>query len=307
MISNRDAFVTAIVLWIVAALLMGIAYIMSLSKDTIFLTKSLNSKMMASIEAESFLEVLKFYIPTANFDKKSLIAPASNTLPVKLPSPIILDGREYEVGNVTFSLRDLSSMFNVRNPFVKYIANLATDESQRELRFILNDSLSDWVDKDDVALLNGAELQYYRIKKNVLYGPRNSPAIQSVKELHIIKGYDGLGYKKWKELENYLYYGIGTFYNLLLMDSRQLSAILNISLSEAESYISMRQKDEVRFIRAVSKLNSFDDSLMGFNISHNIFIKIEVKVGEAVSRIETIIDFSRYKTSPFITQFFNRY
>ena len=292
---QRKAFALSIVLWIVAALMLGIAFIMGISKETIHLTRMLQDKTTATIEAQNMLEILKFQIPTANHDARSFIL--TNKILSELPDKIIPDGRKYHVNHTTFYLRDTSSLFNVLSPVPLILSELTTDT--RELRFTLQNSLSDWMDEDGTVRLNGAEEAYYRIKKNVAFLPRNTPAIQSPDELRIIKGFDTLPIDQWKKLKQQLYYGKKTPRNLTLLTPKQLSVILQIDRRQAEIYTTIRSEDLPLFIRTVSGLKTFYDESMDFRISNHLHIHIETQVGEGRYVIDTLIDFRSNAIRPF--------
>jgi len=292
---ERKGFALSIVLWIVATLMLGIAFIMGISKETIHLTRMLQDKTTATIEAQNMLEILKFQIPTADYDAKSFIL-TDKILP-KLPDKIIPDGRKYHVNHTTFYLQDVSMLFSISFPPPSVLAGLATDK--RELRFTLEDALSDWVDKDQAVRLNGAEEAYYRIKKKVDYRPRNTPTLQSPDELRIIKGYDTLSSDQWQTLKRQLYYGRGSMLNLAFLDPKQLSVVLQIDPMQAEIYAMMREKDFSQFIQTVSGLRTFYDESMGFYLSRHVRIHIETTIGKSHTTLETLIDFKSNTIRPF--------
>lgn len=288
---SRDGFALAIVLWIVAALLAGVAYFTLFSKEELQTTQQLDNKLEANLQAQSTLASLKYYIMTADYDGRSVF----NTLDVKnfsLPHRIILDGREYNLSkNISISLQDTSALIDVFYPDPVLLAKMATDQNDRQLFYTLRDSIKDWRDEDNIVSLNGAEESYYRLKKNLLYGPRNSPAVQSVDEIRIIKGFADLSKQKWNDVKKYLYYGYGATVNLALIDDRYLSKLLGLNFLEARTLKTLRTKDLDKFIQEIQKLKTYNDEYMGFYLSFNIFLKIKVQVGDTVSKISTIIKF----------------
>jgi general secretion pathway protein K len=297
---SRNGFALSIVMWIVAALLLGIVLILNLSKESLNLTKDLQDKQRARLEAQDYLELIKYYVITADFDSRKLIN-GVQVASYKLPKQIVLDGREYHpTKDVTISMQDASSMVNLLYPNTPLIASLAS-ENEQKLYYTINDSIKDWTDKDGKISLNGAENDYYQKQKNVRYKPRNSPAIQSIDELRLIRGVDTLGVKTFDKLKKYLYFSQdGAFINMALLDSTYLSKILKIDLSTAQLMENYKQNEFTKFISMIQKNRNYNDELMGFALSFNIKIRVEVKVGNAVANLETFIDF-RKKSSKDIT------
>ena len=288
-IKNKNAFALPIVMWIVAALLLGITFIITLSKDNISLTQSVNNKLKARIIAENYLEVLEYYVLTANYDSLKLI----NNVKFKnyeLPKEIFLDGREYNSSNVSYSLRDTSMMLNVLSPDTQMIAKLANIKMYNSL----NDSLLDWVDMDDKVRLNGAEESYYEKNQQVNYKPRNFSAIQSVDELKLVKGFASLKSKSFKRLKRYLYFSSnGSNVNLALIDAYYLSRLLKINIYTAQELEKLKMKDYRKFQKYIQNLKSYNDGYMGFALSKQIKFSIQVKIGMSRVLLNTIIDFRR--------------
>jgi len=301
---NRNAFALSIVLWIVAAILLGIAFIVTLSKDTLILSKNLHNKLDARLEAVSVLEALKFVILTSNHDSFGLII--NTNLPYKFPKKIVLDGRKYKITkDITISLRDTSSILNVMN--VNLITALAVNNNQRELAFTIRDSLKDWKDSDNIVSLNGAEKAYYKHEKGVFYGPRNSMAFQSLDELRIIKGLDSLSSKEWEKLKEHLYYGNGSYINLALINQLYLSKLLKLTSFEAKELEKYKTQDYKRFLQIINQNKNYNDEYMGYGLSFKIKIDIIVRNHNSVSRLHTFINFKRMLSYSFGVKNFKIY
>jgi len=287
---TRSGFALSIVLWIVAALLLGIAFIVSLSKDNLALTKRLHNKLDSRLEAESILEALKFAILTSDYDNSSLLI--IDNLPYKFPKKIILDGRKYKISKeITISLQDASSMLKVTYPDANMIALLATKNNEREFLYTIKDSINDWMDEDNVVRLNGAEKSFYNLKKGVDYGPRNSPALQSVEELRLINGINSLSSKRWNDLKKYLYFGDGATVNLSLITPSYLAKILKLDFYEASVLHRYEASDFNKFVTIIRENKNYNDEYMGFALSFKIKIDIMVKNHTSVSKLHTFINF----------------
>lgn len=289
---HKKAFVLSIVLWIVAALLFGIATLGSLSKDTRFLTEAVNDKLKTQITAEDILEYIKFYILTADYDNNSFKNDSLGNGFYKFPKKIVVDNRWYSINkDIKIRIYDTSAMLNVMKTSYATIANVLTDSSQRQLRFVISDSIKDWRDDDDVVSLNGAENSRYEMKQGVGFKIRNGNDIQSVDELRLINGIDTISEKKWLLFKNMFYYGRANIVNLTLINSKYLSNLLKINRSEADSLISLRSKNLAKYITLVNQYKNYDDDYMGFYLSKQLKIEIEVAKGSAKSVIKCLIDF----------------
>lgn len=299
---SRNGFALSIVLWIVAALLFAIAFLALLSKDTLYLTKGIDAKLKTQLMAEDVLEVLKFYVLTADYDNVSFKSSNFEEFTYTFPSQIIADNRWYSLdNNISIRVQDTSSMLNVMKQNPNTIANLATTSSQRQLRYVIEDSLTDWTDKDNVVSLNGAESSRYELKANVKYKIRNSKAIQSSEELRLINGISDMKVEEWQALKERLYYGNGTVVNLCLIDEKYLAYLLNINESEASALIQSREDDMPKFIKLASASKSFTDDFMSFSLSKQLNIEVKVSLGDATSILQTLIDFRPNKDNVYTT------
>ncbi len=288
---TRPAFALAIVLWIVAALLLGVAFLSALTRHNLELTRKLDDKLQARLLAQSVVEDLKYYILTSRFDNISLLGDL-NVSGFRFPERIVLDGRNYQMGTVRFSLRDLSSGIDVFYPDSAFISRLLASPRERTLRYTIRDSILDWTDRDNFVRLNGAERAYYELTLHRPYGPRNDLGIQSVDELRLIRGVRDIDPARWGRLKHYFYAkDRGTRYNLALFDETLLAALLNLNFLQAHDLERYRKTDFDKYITYISGLKDFDETIMGFALSFSIRIEVEARQGAARSRIVTTVDF----------------
>lgn len=302
---TRPAFALSVVIWIVAALLTGVAYIVHISKDEIRITEKLDAKLRTRLRAESILEMLKYYVMTANYDSNSLYNHVIYDN-IQLPSRIVVDGRPYRLNDgTTFSIQDVSALIDVFDPSYDLIAQLASKPTDRTRYYTIHDSIKDWIDKDDIVSLNGAEWAFYHFKKGVDYGPRNSPAIQSVDELHLINGVDSLPLDRWKILKTHLYYGPGSYYNLALVDDLLLAKLLHLNMLEAEALSRLRRESMKKFMQRVKSMKTYNDEAMGFSLSFEMIIKIKVQRQGVISRLKTTILFKQGETKGILIENFS--
>lgn len=299
---NKNAFALSIVLWIVAALLFATTILSILAKDTQSLTKGIDNKLKATLMTEDVLEILKFYVLTSDFDNISFKIQNINNTKYTFPSQLIVDNRWYKIAkHVQIRVQDTSSMINVMRAGAKSIAYLVTKDSQRQLRYIIQYSIKDWRDKDNIVSLNGAEASLYELKKHVKYTIRNSQAIQSVDELRLINGLDTLPSATWNAFKEKLYYGNGTYSNLALINAKNLAFLLKINDSQAARLIEIRNSDMQKFIHLVYTSDNFSNDYMGFALSKQLSIEIKVTLNNVVSVIKTLIDFRPMKDHVYTT------
>lgn len=303
-IMYRKAFALSIVLWIVAALLFAMATLAVFSKDVQDINNGVNDKLLTQLEAHNILEILKFYISTASYNSNSFTNSSFKDLNYMIPDKIIVDNRWYQLNKDTrIRLQDLSALINVFQPSALDISNMATNSSERQLKYVITDSIRDWTDGDNVVRLNGAESASYKLREDVEYINRNTPALQSVEELRLIKGISDLNIKRWNALKKRLYCAKATSKNLSLIDKKYLAYILDIDETEAESFIQVRDNDLLKFINMMRKQKKFDYEEMGFSLSKILTIEIEVLKNAAKSRLKVLIDFDSHE-SLFITYFY---
>jgi len=304
LIKKRDGFVLSIVLWIVAALLFGIATVASFTKDTQELTQEIDNKLKTELIASDILEILKFYIITADFDNISFKNSMFHNFSYKLPDQIIVDNRWYNISNeIKFRVIDASALLNVGTISVSEIAKSLTTSSELALRSELENSLLDWIDKDNIVSLNGAENATYQLQKRVSYQIRNANALQSVEELQLVNGYDSLSDFNISKF----YYGRGTTINLALVDAKRFSDTLNIDILTASSLLERRGDNMSEFLLKTSNLKTFYDDYMGFYLSKELQIEIEVTKSKARTSLYTLIDFREFQKQLYTVIKYNIY
>ena len=303
---SKKGFALSIVMWIVAALLLGVALVLGLSKDTLQLTQGVQDKLTARIEAQNTLEIIKYYVKTADFDNMKLI----NDVHIDkytFPKEMVLDGREYNLSkNITLSMRDASSMTNLFYPNAHFIATLASGGDEA-LYNTIKDSLQDWIDGDEQERLSGAEGTYYKKEKNVLYAPRNYATPQSVEELRLIKGLDTLNSVQFEKLSRYVTPSQnGATVNLALIDADYFSKLLHIDVATAREVLKYKMNEYSKFVSYVRKSHYYDES-MEFGLSFNVLITIEVHMEDAKTQLTTFIDMKKNQVRNITTDMYKIY
>ncbi len=299
MMKSNRGFALSIVLWIVFIIMLSVAILLNFAKDNAKLTTELNNKLLAQLEAQSLLEELKYYILMSDFDHISFINNLSASH-YNLPKQLYLDNREYQLTpEITLQLRDTSSMINLLYAPSTYIANSLTSFTQRQTRFVLQDTLDDWRDSDNIVRLNGAEDATYQHKRRESFHIRNMDAVQDISELHLIQGYQNIDTQSWNDLSKKSYVGPGASTNLLLLDATELSALLKITPSQARSLIHTRQRDQKLFQTLVKSKEHYDEDAHTFSISRQLVITINVTHGAAHTELQTLINFKTDNYRPY--------
>ena len=291
--NSRSAFALSIVLWIVAALMFGVTLLLIFSKQNYQEAKAIDEKLQTQLRVEEILEVIKYYTLTAN----SQLITLENNLPLvaryHIPTHLVLDDRTYNIdNNCSIQLMDTSGLINVfyfSPPLL--VATALQNNTNRQKKLVMMDSLLDWTDTDNVVRLNGAENSTYKLKKRLPYGARNHGIIQDVEELHIIHGFDKLSDKEWDDFKKNTYFGLGAAPNPLLMSPFQLTHYFGNSKHASKSLIDLRSKDPNAFMTEISALEGYDDELFTYSSSRQIRITVRATVGRATSKLIAVISF----------------
>jgi len=295
----KKGFAFSITMWIIASLLFATVVILRFAKDEVGVSRGLNDKLKTQLIAQSVLESLKFYVPTADYTLNSLKNQLLTNIPYPLPSEIIADGREYNLtSKITLSLKDTSSMINVMYGSSTLISKALSSQKNDELSYVLKNSLDDWRDEDNVPKVNGAEQSSYRsLGQKVVV--RNSAAIQDIHELKLINGFQEVDFNS---IESNLYYGRGTGLNLMLINNkRYLATLLGSDEEFIGKMLELRETEPSKFRKTISTLPNYNDDYMGFWLSKQFYIQIKVQQGEARSLLNTTISFKQINERPYMT------
>lgn len=291
----KKAFALSIVLWIVAALLLGVTTLSIFTKDALGLSKGISEKLNSRIVAENVLEMLKFYILTARNDQRAFYNGHLQGLQYTFPTSIVVDNRWYSITkNIRFRISDNANKMSLSSISPELVSNLLMNDVSRQERFILKDSLKDWLDKDNIPTLNGAEQSQYKLKKGLNYNVRNGNAIQNIQELRLIYGFKTLNKQQWKILEENFCIGNSGRVNLTYVSEEYLQALLRIDEETAKALVKYREESYEKYEEIITNMKSYDDESMGFFISKNLFIEIEVKSIRARTTLEVQLDIKNY-------------
>lgn len=304
----KKGFALSIVLWIVAALLMGVSMLSFFAKDTVSLTTNLNDKLYTKLHANDTLEVLKYYIKTADYDSVSFINEKFKNEELSFPSILYVDNRWHKIDRYTkIKVLDTSALVNIVTYPANMISFLAVKGENNSFFYTVRDALKDWRDNDSFLNLSGAESDTYRLKKEKSFFPRNSNAIQDPTELRLVNGIDALSTQDWHNLKKQLYFGRTGLINLLLTDKIILSYLLKIKLQDAEDLIKVRETDYKKFFDLVRMHPNFNSDNMKLYISKQLKISILVEKNGAKTMIEAMIDFRQNRQKTYTTLYYKEY
>ncbi|NUO08585.1 MAG: general secretion pathway protein GspK [Candidatus Brocadia sp.] len=195
---------------------------------------------------------------THKMDKSGAVWVPSNN-----PYSIQIGDRNCEV-----SISDESGKINVnkitddtRTTFIKFLTAYKLEELAAET---ITDSILDWLDKDDLHHMNGAEKDYYATLPEP-YEPKNGP-FDSIEELTLVKG---ITPQVFELLRDHLsVYGSGKI-NVNFAPKEVLLYVPSITHEMAETIIQFRKKRGT-----IKKLDTLKGIFRHFGIIGNDYQKI---------------------------------
>jgi len=282
----KKGFALALTLWIVAMLSLVSVLYLSYGKKVVQKTIQLNKKLELTFEAESTIELLKFYIATGYIDKDRVINRNFKNLFSSFPIFFYIDGRPLIMDNRTIILQDTAGLINIHDneAFSRYLSRDLSIEDNG----IITDSLSDWLDLDEYSSLNGAERQFY-MQKQYSYGARNENYISSIEELFLIRGID-----KYKTIDKEkLTLSKVLLRNILTIEPKILGKIYRFTQNEIEQLLEAKKETKEIFLNLFYRLNVYNQrpELDGFITSNILKIKIILKRDKIYKIIKLLITF----------------
>lgn len=157
-----------------------------LVREHILASEGLVKKTEAMLLARSKMDEAIFAIYFGSAMPNRILVDESILGVDKLP----VDGSSVEIAKgVELSVTDVGGLVSLASPRARAIEGLARAVGADGKRAsIIADSVMDWVDRDDLNMLNGAERFYYSTH-GADYTPRNMP-MQSIEELKLVRGMD---------------------------------------------------------------------------------------------------------------------
>ncbi len=284
----KKAFALSIVLWISVIFMAISIYFLKVSKTNVQFSNQINDKLNAYLKAKTTLEDLKFYLGSGHYVYNKVFNNLNN-----YKNFLRVDNYEYNISDVKFKLQDLSGLYHLwglDNSFIKFLSenNISKEKANEAYNSYL-----DWIDKDNLMRVNGAEKEYY-ISKKYNYLPRNAN-IPIIYELLDIRG--------WKNIFNltksYISLGnIGTSDNFTVMPLLILKAKYNISNENLKELMKLKKENKmnefVNYFYQIPKAHFDYESTSYFN-SKIVLITIFAKYNQSVYKLYELIDFNKNK------------
>ena len=295
MLRSKNGSAIIIVL-IVSIIAMGLTlFAIGVSKRIVQSSDMLMDKLNAEFGVESAVEKLKFYVSTGKFSPLYV----ENKI-AGLPDRIYVDGRKLKIDSyTTITVQDSGGLINVWSFNTKLLNSLLrNDNISRAHIAIIDNSIEDWYDKDDLQRVNGAEDWYYK-GAGCKYTPRNFSMVQSIYEWHDIRGL--MDNKTFNFIKKYLILSPKWHININAMSKTMLSAAFNIPLPAAKAIVAYRNQK--------NGLTAYDlQRLLGVSIDSEQYrafptfvldIEVQSKFNEAMENVSSQIQFIQNRKSPY--------
>lgn len=283
---TRRAFALSIVLWIVAILMLGVAFFLAFAKDEVKLSAALSDKLQTQLHAQSILELTKYYLMAATI-KPNYLEFDLQTNEYRFPQQLFLDASEYNLSqNAKISIEDISGHLNLNLLSGNFIAKYLTQSIFTGEISQIQDSFDDWVDKDMIVRFRGAEKMNYE-SNDVAYLPRDYKGLQSFEELLLIEGVQStISQERLDALRERFIYADNYQWNIYHIDALTMHLLLDIDLDDATSLIALRH-DPLTYRQKLKEFPNYDsDNFMIFP-SGQYNITIEVHQNGARSVLQT--------------------
>jgi len=223
--NERGSVTILIALLATVILAIGLGFIW-LVKEHIRTSEGLRDKAEAIIKTRSAYETLIYIILTGQLTENRIVVDQSGITDLKF---IPLNGSEVMISEEVFvRAQDSNGRLSVTTLSQEALRRLVTNETDSMRSALLMDSFLDWIERGDMARLNGAKAPYYR-SQGFPYTPRNYD-LQYLEELSLIRDVDTDLYKR---LSPSLTIMPNTGFNPNTASDSVLKAFLNVDDSKA--------------------------------------------------------------------------
>jgi general secretion pathway protein K len=189
---NERGSVTILIALLAAVILaLGLSFNW-LVKEHIRSSESIREKAEAIIKTRSAYDTLIYLMLTGQVTENKIMISQSGITNLK---SIPLDGSEVMIEEDVFvQAQDSNGRLSLTTLNQDALKKLVSNETDPATAAIFIDSFQDWIDRGDLARINGAKAPYYR-NHGFAYTPRNYD-LQYLEELSLIRGVDADLYKK---------------------------------------------------------------------------------------------------------------
>lgn len=288
---NKKAFSLALTLWIVAILSLLSVYYLNYGKKVVKKSGELQLKLKLVLEAESMVELIKFYGATGIIIENRLENSIIGKKIRNFPNRIFIDSQKIVFDNSTISLQDSAGLIDIsdQEAISDYIAE------DKEKKAIIKDSMSDWIDSDDFSSLNGAEKSFYSAN-SYRYNARNEQYISASEELFLIRGLEHLSKeKKHRLLSNLIISDGGGTYNFFTLKDDILKSRYYLTSNDIEQLKKAKERslDSFRILfYTLNKRGSIDFEEDNIYPSSILKGKVITSFKNIKEEIEFVIDFN---------------
>jgi general secretion pathway protein K len=296
--ANKGAAII-LVLIIIAISFSLSAFYLRKSKNINSMIETYRNKLTAKMNAESALQIMDYIGATQAPDclsfklQDTVLSQFADNGTLKIGGePTTLLNTEIYITDTAASFSPMS--FN-ENLFIRLLSLKGYNRSRLS---IINDSIADWKDSDDLSHLNGAEKSFYN--NNFKYVPRNSSAIQHPDELKLIQGLNDN--VSARIIDSYFTYSPLGVINICSADPYFIGALFNLTGSQTQEVASLIKHNKsisIQEILSISGNNDYDIELVTQFSSRVLRIKAVSKVGEAKEISENTVNFRGNTDSPF--------
>ena len=299
---NSSGYILPIVLFLVIILTSGGVFALHIAKQEIKNTADLFDSAEAQIEAESQLEVIKFYVASGRFTLNRIENDSLINDILGYPAILYLDNQEYNLSkSISIRLQDTAGLLNAMYPDSQAMGELLSNANDFDSSTTINDSIADWFDKDDLHRINGAEAEYYTHQK-LPYTPRNGQISFSKEELHLIRGLRDLPDEQWNYLSRFMVLSPISAFNYTTAPPELLAAKLHVSIKELDGLEQLRRKDLDAFLNRIRVIGTgYNPETASTFPSGAIAVEIKSQRNNASYTLHSIIDFSDYDDAPIHT------
>jgi hypothetical protein len=299
---STSGYVLPIVLFLVIILTGGGVFALHIAKQEIANTADLFDTAEAELEAESQLEIVKFYAASGHFTLHYIENTALLNGPVTYPEKLYIDGRDQNVTKtLAVRLQDTAGMLNAMYPDAQAITDLLAVDGDFGYSDTIRDSIADWFDKDDLHRLNGAEEAYYQQRK-FPFSPRNVPISLYRDELRLIHGLHELTNEQWDYVNRFLILSPVSAFNYTTAPPELLAAKLHVSVKELAGLTDLREKDIYLFLNRIREIGTgYNPETTNTFPSGVIAVEILSQRNNAQVTLHAILDCNDYDDAPVHT------
>ena len=288
---KKKGFSLALTLWIVAILSLLSAYYLNYGKKVVKKSRELQTKLNLVLEAESMVELIKFYGSTGVIIENRIENRLLEEKIKKFPNKLFINSEKMVWNNSTVILQDAAGLIDINDKIA--IADYVAEDKGKKA--IIKDSMSDWYDSDDYFLLNGAEKNYYS-KHGYIAKVRNEHYFAAAEELFLIRGLDHLSKLKQKKLcSNLILSDGGGTYNFFTLKDDILKSRYALTSNDMEQLKKAKEESLESFLNTFYSLNkrqnmNFEEE--GIYPSSILRGKIVTSFENIREKIEFVIDFN---------------